>query len=230
MKGLGLFCLLFLSCMSSRGEGNIDSLFKALNKGEVSIMPPQSFSDFSGTKIDDTTCYFIGDNIENAQIAYCQSKAREYTIDMLHVNGRNYKLFANPEDDKAYNMLIDDAKLYHLKTKTRKYVCISGKITLNNKRGDIYSYVLLDVTDPRKVKVGQLLSYFSSIYSFADLNNDGELDFIKVRPYKQGTDNYIAEACNLDGDKITTGSNKGYSISMKATAGVAEVTDEKWFE
>lgn len=227
MKALSLCCIFLAACLSGRCAGNIDSLFKALNKGEVTLGAfPLPFSDFTGMDMQDTICYFIGDNMENAQIGYCQAKTDKYTIDMLHVNGRNYKLFADPEDDKKFDMQIDQAMLYRIRTKSRRYICITGVIS---QKEHITSYVLLDITDPGKIKVGQLLSYFSSIHSFADLNNDGELDFIKVRPNKRGG-GYLAEACDLDGDNIVGGAKKRtYWLSLTMNDGVVNVLDEQWF-
>ncbi|HYD21628.1 MAG TPA: hypothetical protein VEB40_09155 [Flavipsychrobacter sp.] len=231
MKALCL-CISILACLNGKcAEGNIDSLFQSLNKGEVSISErPLSFSDFNITKDGDTTCYVVGDNIEGMSIAYCQEAAEKYAIDMLQVNGRLYKLYSSPEHDMLLDLKVEEASLYHVRTKDKAYVCMTGEATNHrNANEKIYSFVLLDITDPGKVKIGQLLSYFSSIYSFGDFNNDGELDFIKVKPATRGENGFVAEACNLDGDKIKTGSKKGYSISMNVTNGIATISKSNWF-
>lgn len=234
MKVLFLICFFLLACFSnSRAEGsNIDSLFQSLNKGEVSISErPLSFANFSTMNEDDTTCYVVGDNIEGVFIAYCQGKGENYSMDMLHVNGRNYRLFGNPEDDKTYDMQVEKALLYHIRTKTRHYVCIAGQlIQQKNKSPEITSFVLLDITDPGKLKIGQLLSYFSSIYSFADLDNDGELDFIRVKPDRKNANRYVAEACDLDGANLPAGSRKPHTLSLELNEGNAEIKDSRWFK
>jgi hypothetical protein len=232
MRLLIIFCSWLFTCTNGFcAEGNIDSLFRALNKGEVSVSArPLSFSDFSITKDGDTTCYVVGDNIERMSIAYCQEAAEKYAIDMLQVNGKLYKLYSSPEHDMLLDLKVEEASLYHVRTTDKAYVCITGEATNHrNPNEKIYSFVLLDITDPGKVKVGQLLSYFSSIYSFGDFNNDGELDFIKAKPATRGQKGFVAEACNLDGEKIRTGSRKGYSLSLTMMDGNATVTGEDWF-
>ena len=232
MRWLIILCSLLLTgTVGHCAEGNIDSLFRALNKGEVSISErPLSFSNFSTTQSADTTCYVVGDNIEKVFIAYCQVKIDNYAVDLLQVNGRYNNLFALPEYDQLLDMYVEEALLDHIRTRERRYVCITARAT--NHRGGrekVSSFVLLDITDPGRIRVGQLLSHFSSIYSFGDFNNDGELDFIKVKPATRGENGFVAEACNLDGDKIKTGSKKGYSLSMTVTNGIATISKSNWF-
>lgn len=233
MKALSVYILLLLTATNGRcQEGTtIDSLFRSLNKGEVSISErPLLFSDFNTMVSEDSTWYFVGDNIENINIAYCQAKLDKYACDLLQVNNRNYRLFANPDIDAIFDMDLKNARLYHIRAKNRKFVCITGGNAIGRgESGHIKSFVMLDITDPNKLIVAQLVSYSPSIYSFGDFNGDGELDFIKVKPDKKGRNQYIAEACDLDGEKITSGEVKSYFLLLSTPGDAAVVSDKRWF-
>lgn len=112
-------------------------------------------------------------------------------------------------DANVLNLDMDylNASVYELRLNNKKFVCIASSGTGLLRSGvaqQVTFFVLIDMTDSGDENVYFLYSYDNSTFAFDDINDDGNMDFLRVRLIARDGDDleYIFEKTSLHGGKF----------------------------
>ena len=132
-----------------------------------------------------------------------ESELTDTSCNYFVINRQQIVLKGKFVRDFACDMDVSSFKVYNATLNSRKYLLISGITSGSGVAGTTVILLLFDVTDLNSIKYFPLWTKFGDALSFSDFNNDGNLDFIDIKPY-QDRDHFKANFTTLRGDKFIT--------------------------
>lgn len=153
------------------------------------------------------------------------SKCNYFSISHQQINIEG--LFDN---DFACELEIASLSVYKTEFYNKKYLLVTG---INSGSGDYTTSVicnLFDIANHKKIIYYPLWSKYGGTSCFGDFNNNGKLDFLKVRNYQGSRSTYIVTIMELTNDSfINIDEAKYFLIVKKQSNDSFKVIKKKWF-
>ncbi len=165
-------------------------------------------------------------------IEYVYAKPKELTdssCGYFNIASSKFSLKGKYENDFACDIDVYSLKMFSGTFRSKRYILLTG---INNGSGSSTTSIiclLFDITNPKKIKFYPLWSKYGSEFCFQDFNNDGVLDFLKVKQLKDMTDYKILklELMTLKGSEFMPYKPKDKYIIGEYRDGQFKVTSKK---
>ena len=128
-------------------------------------------------------------------------------------------------DLSACELDISSFNLFKGVFNKRTYLLLTAINNGSGKSATLVFCFLFDITNPYEVKFFPLWSKYGGTSCFGDFNNDGKLDFLKV---KEENNQLKMVLMTLDGDEFRKYDNDHYIIAKKTKSGVRILKRNWW--
>lgn len=165
-------------------------------------------------------------------IEYFYTNPKELTdssCGYFKIGSSKFFLKGKYENDFACDIDVYSLKMFSGTFRSKRYILLTG---INNGSGSSTTSIiclLFDITNPKKIKFYPLWSKYGSDFCFQDFNNDGELDFLKVKQLKDmtGYKTLKLELMTLKGDEFVPYKPKDKYVIGEYRDGQFKVTSKK---
>ena len=181
-----LLLILFVSCgLATKNEyKNLSSLLENKNHNRVRVKElPKEIVPWYIEGVESDTSTYLLHSYPNIRLIKIDHGKDAQSI--IKINDKEF--LGKIENNKITTDLDMDfyhASVYKLQLNNKKFICIVSLGTGLLQCGSfqqIAFFVLVDITHPKDEKVYFLHSYDNSIFAFDDIDNDGNLDFLRFR-------------------------------------------------
>lgn len=166
---------------------------------------------------------------QSLKLEYCYPESKsDNGCSYFLLNGYRVNLKGNFESDFACDLDVTSFNMYKGQYKGKKYILLTG---INNGSGSSTSSIiciLFDITNKGGIKYYPLWSKYGGKECFGDFNNDGVLDFLKVR--NEGDDTTLKlTLMSLNKSKFLP-YKEDYYIKLKYNGQKLKVIERHWFD